>query len=170
MTRAFQTTYKLTLDDFKALSAAYTRRTLFRRVNRWLNNAIIVALGGATGYFALIADWKQALYFAALTAVVLALRLVVTPWMQRRQFIQQRIGEHDITLHGDEDGFSVTTPLSEGRHQWQMIRHLDDLPEHVIMWPTNRIGWIIPKRAFASRAEAEAFTALVKEKSSGQSL
>lgn len=170
MTRTFQTTYKLTLDDFKALSAAYTRRTLFRRLNRWLNNAIIVALGGAAGYFASIADWKQALYFAGLAAVVLVLRLVVTPWMQRRQFIQQRIGEHDITLCADEDGFSVTTPVSEGRHEWQTIRYLDDLPEHVIMWPTNRIGWIIPKRAFASPSEAEAFTALVKEKSSGQSL
>ncbi len=50
------------------------------------------------------------------------------------------------------------------------IRQVDDLPSHVLLWPNNRIGWIVPKRAFATPDEAAAFDALAKEKTVDQTL
>ncbi len=42
--------------------------------------------------------------------------------------------------------------------------------QHILLWPNNRIGWMIPKRAFDTPQEAADFAALAKEKTDGQTL
>jgi hypothetical protein len=44
------------------------------------------------------------------------------------------------------------------------------LPGHVLLWANDSIGWIVPKRAFATMNEAEAFARLAREKTAGQTL
>ncbi len=170
MNQTFKARYSVTLDDYRVFSKAFRNLTPARRIVCWLDVIVGVMMLVVAVYSAANNDIEFAI-FAALLAVLLAcLRLVVAPWQQRRQFEHQRLGEHPVEMIADEDGFESNSALTEGRQKWAGIRQVDDGPEHVFLWPNNRIGWIVPKRAFASQEEAEAFAKFAKEKTAGQKL
>ena len=157
----------LTLADYQVLNRAFTRLTWYRRVARGIYWVFIAALAAVATFSIPSGDWLWAAYMAVMAGLLLALQLVVTPWHQARQFRHQRLDELEIELEANPEGFSARTPISDAWQSWNAVRQVDDLPEHVIMWPNNRIGWIVPKRAFKTPDEAAEFAAFAKEKASG---
>ena len=87
-----------------------------------------------------------------------------------QRVVHQRLGDCEMTFTADEESFATHSELASGTHKWAMIRRVDDLPGHVLLWPNNRIGFIVPKRSFATPSDAEAFAELAKEKTVGQTL
>ncbi|MBU1212701.1 MAG: YcxB family protein [Alphaproteobacteria bacterium] len=173
MDRSFHTrfTLTLTLDDFSALSRAYVRLTPARRFGRFVSVFMTVLLVAGVGFSLwVLNDNALAVYFAALAVFLLLLQFVVTPWQRRRSFEHQRLGDFEVEMKADADGFTSSSELAQGHMKWASIRLVDDLPGHVILWPNNRLGWIVPKRAFATPVEADAFARLAKEKTAGQKL
>ena len=170
MPRQFHVRYRLTLDDYKVLSRAYRRLTKGRRVAIVVHAVLDALVFVASIAAAIYGEWYLAAYFLALGLFLLVLQFVIVPWQRRRQFAHQRLGDFEIVLAADENGFSAKTDLADGTQKWAAIRQVDDLPSHVLLWPNNRIGWIVPKRAFATPDEAAAFVALAKEKTVDQRL
>lgn len=170
MSRQYEVRYRWALDDYVVLSKRYATLTRARRASRVIHAIVDVALFAAAVYFWWIGERVLAGYFLALVVFLLLLVFIVAPWRRRRSFAHQRLGEFDIDFHADEDGFVARSELGEARNKWAMVRHVDDLPRHVLLWPNNRMGWMVPKRAFATPEEAAAFVALAKEKTDGQTL
>lgn len=159
---------QLTFEDFDRFSDAYVRLTKPRRF-ALAGYAVMVGLIFAAALYLLwTGDVWFGLYFLALTFLLAIFRHPIQPWVRRYQFAHQRIGEHEITMTAGDDGFSTSSALVSGTATWPSIRQVDDLAEHVLLWPNNRMGYIVPKRAFASADEAEAFVRFVKEKTAGQ--
>lgn len=171
MSSPLEARYRLTYEDYLALTKAFARLTPMRRACLYALPLLIGLSLLLAGYFTWVQyDWPLAVYFAVVAGLLAFLRLVVGPWQQRRTFRNQRLGDFDIALTADEDGFQIYSELSEGRQKWGFIRRVDDMAEHVILWPNDRLGWIVPKRGFAGTAEAQAFARLAKEKTVGQTL
>ena len=170
LSRQFHVRYRLTLDDYKVLSRVYRRLTKGRRVAIVVHAVLDALMFVAASVAAIYGEWYLATYFLALGLFLLVLQFVIVPWQRRRQFVHQRLGDYEVALAADENGFSAKTDLADGTNKWAAVRQVDDLPFHVLLWPNNRIGWIVPKRAFASPAEAAAFVALAKEKTVDQKL
>lgn len=167
MNRTFQARYTLTLEDYKKLSEAFRRLSTVRFVCRYIPVVLsIVFVAFAVTMWS--SEWALAVYFCVLAVLLLALEYFAVPWQVRRQFAHQRLGEFEMDFRADEEGFSTHSELAEGRQKWPSIRRVDDLADHVILWPNNRMGWIVPKRAFESPSQAEAFASLAKEKTAGQ--
>lgn len=170
MSNEFKASYQLTLDDFRALSAAFANLTPWRRSARVIRLILVGLLLVIAFYLYQQAEIPLAVYSLVLAGLMGVLHFFVRPWVMKRQFIQQRLGEHAMTLTADDEGFELASEIAQGQHKWEFIRRIDDLPEQIIMWPNNRIGYIVPKRAFADRQEAERFAAFAKEKTAGQEL
>lgn len=170
MPRTFDIRYRWTLDDYEVLSKAQARLTTGRRSARLLNRVLSVLLLLAALYYGWMGEIGMAVYFLALVTILVALQVFWFPSLRKRQFAHQRLGDSDIHFRADDNGFSTRSDLAEGTHKWIAIRQVDDLPGHVLLWPNNRIGWMIPKRAFASPEEAADFAKLAKEKTAGQTL
>ncbi|KUO63219.1 MAG: hypothetical protein APF80_14140 [Alphaproteobacteria bacterium BRH_c36] len=169
MDRSFQTRCTLTLDDFRAFTRAYSRLTPTRRFARYVSVFMTALMIAGVGFaFWGLNDVALTIYFAALAVSLLLLQFVVTPWQRRRSFQHQRLGDFEVAMEADDDGFTSSSELAQGHMKWASIRQVDDLPEHVVLWPNNRIGWIVPKRAFATPMEADAFAHFAKEKTAGQ--
>lgn len=170
MGRTFDIRYRWTLEDYVVLSKRYTTLTRGRRIARIIHFVVDTALLATAFYFWSVGERGLAAYFMALFVFLLLLALVVLPWQRRRGFAHQRLGEFELEFHADETGFTTSSELASGTHKWAAIRQVDDLPGHVLLWPSNRMGWMIPKRAFASPGDAAAFVQLAREKTDGQTL
>lgn len=170
MSRNFDIRYRWTLDDYRVLSEAQARLTRTRRISQsvfWVFVAGLIV----TGIIAVLQGERfWAVYFLGLGLLLFSIRVLLAPALRRRQFAHQHLGEYEIEFKADEDGFATRTEVAESQHKWASIRRVDNKPEHVLLWPNSRMGWMVPKRAFSSAAEAEAFAALAKEKTHGQTL
>lgn len=170
MSRQFDLRFRLTLDDYVALSKAYRELTRRRRISRYFVYAVVLISIVLSVYHASEQDWVWATYFGCIAAVLLLLEYVVTPYVCKRQFREQRLGEHEIEVQADEQGFATTSALAAGQMKWSAILKVSDLPNHVLLWSNPRLAWIVPKRAFNSAQSAEAFAQLAMEKTAGQKL
>lgn len=170
MPRQFNIRYHWTFDDYVVVSKRQQRLTPGRRFAEATNIALVIFLliGGVWAAINNSVGWS--VYFFGLAAFLLGLRFVIAPWQRRRQFVHQRLGDFEIEFIADEDGFTTKSVLAEATHMWEIVRQVDDLVDHVLLWPNSRMSWMVPKRAFASPAEAEAFAELAKEKTVGQTL
>lgn len=170
MTTSFSARYLLTADDFVEFSKVYSVLTPFRRAMRAIFWLLAAAMLAAAFYFAVNGDRFLAIYWACIAVVLVALRAVLEPWIWRRSFVRQHIGEHEMTLTGGDEGFSLKSAVSSGKVAWVAIRRADILPDHIFLWPNDRIGYIVPKRGFATPEEADAFAKLAMEKTLGKTL
>ncbi len=146
------------------LTKAQLSLTPARRIVQRMINVFVVLLFAA----ATTALWDheafRAAYFLVLGLFLDAIRF------RRKQFAQQRLGGFDIDFRADEEAFGTRSELGEATNKWVMIRQVGDLPKHILLWPKNRMGWMIPKRAFGTPEKATAFFAIAKEKTHGQTL
>lgn len=170
MGRNFQARFRINADDFAAFSVAYARLNAWRRNSRVV--ATIIALLFLLGsiWFATVGELALAAFYCTIGGLLLGLLFVFKPMLERRQFRRQKLGDYEIDFSAGEDGFSIDAEVSCGTNKWSFIHRVDDFEHHVFLWPNDRIGYIVPKRAFASPQEAQGFVELAKEKTVGQTL
>ncbi len=82
-------------------------------------------------------------------------------WVQRRTVIAQAqarpgaLGLHTVSLQ--PDGFYSQSAVQDTRVKWQNITEVADSPQMIAFFLSPRFGFIVPKRAFADPAQAQAF-------------
>ena len=135
---------------------------------RGILGVIILALFALAGAAAWDNEWGFAAYFAVLGGAVLALPFIVAPRNRRYQFTHQRLADSESHLTATEAELVYRTDLAETRCKWAFLRRIDETPDHIFLWPNSRMGWMVPKRVFASPEEATAFVEFLKEKTVGQ--
>lgn len=87
-------------------------------------------------------------------------------WAQRRAIISQAqarpgaIGLHTVSLQ--PDGLYNQTSILETRVKWQNVTEVADHPQMILLFLSPRFGFIVPKRAFADPAQAQAFFELAR--------
>jgi len=168
MTRHFDVRYRWTFDDYVALSKAQARLTWWGRAGPWILGLMILALFVCAAGAAWDKQWGFAVYFAFLGSALLAIRLVAGPRHRRYQFAHQRLGESGNHLTATDAGMVYRTDLVETRCKRGFLRRIDETPDYIFLWPNARMGWMVPKRVFASPQEATAFVEFLKEKTVGQ--
>lgn len=168
MNEPLRATYRWTEGDYNALCDAFMRLTPARRRSPVVHVIINVLFAAAAAYLFWSGEWIMGSYFALTVAALLTLEYIAKPWLRRRQFKRQYLGEHEITMTADDSGLATSSALGDSRQLWTAIRHVDDTDAHVILWPNDRIGYLVPKRAFKSAEQAEQFATLAKEKTRGQ--
>lgn len=170
MGRTFQARFRINSDDFAAFSDAYARLNAWRRYSRIGATIIAFLLLLGSVWFAKTGDRALAAFYCTIGCLLLGLLFVFKPMLVRQQFRRQKIGNHDIIFTADEDGFSTDAEVTRGTNKWSYIHRVDDFEHHVFLWPNDRIGYIVPKRAFASPLEAQGFVELAMQKTVGQTL
>lgn len=167
---ALEAHFRLSSGDYAVFARAYENLTPLRRIARLILIAVYTGCPLLGLYLASIGDVLFGGYLIALSAALIVWHRALMPWLVERQFVTQRLGEHDAVFVADTDGFLIRTAVSEGRQRWQSIHHVDDSPGHVILWLHTRLGWIVPKRGFASPEEADRFARLALERTEGSAL
>jgi hypothetical protein len=65
------------------------------------------------------------------------------------------LGQHTIIL--EEDSFVEITDVNESRHKWKSIFRLEDTKDYIFLFISPQNYLSIPKKYFASEADAENF-------------
>lgn len=162
--------YALSLDDYVAFAKVYEVLTALRRAMCVVMWVLIGLLALAAVYAGIAGNIFMAGYWAVLALLMLACPLVIGPWTHRRTYYRQNLDGMDIILVADDEGFRLTSDRSDSTMKWAAVRRADELSGHVLLWPNQQLGYINPKRAFASPQDAQAFANLAKEKTAGQTL
>ena len=87
-------------------------------------------------------------------------------WAQRRVVTVQAqarpgaIGLHTVSLQ--PDGLYNQTAALDTRAKWQNITEVAENPQMIVLFLSPRFGFIVPKRAFADPAQAQAFFELAR--------
>ena len=71
------------------------------------------------------------------------------------------LGEH--TMEISPDGLVATSPRGEAKLKWTSFARIVSAPDYLYFYLGKRIATIIPRRAFSSQAESEAFFRAAKE-------
>ncbi len=170
MNRQFDVRYRWTLDDFLVLVRAQTRLTRAQRISIGLFKALAVLAVVALVLSMLLGNWSTAIELTVVSFLWVLFWGVLLPWQRRKSYVDQRLGDFDTEFSANEEGFIWKSELGESKFKWSSIRRVDDFADHVLLWPNKCGGWMVPKRAFATRDEADAFAQLAKEKTVGQTL
>ena len=67
-----------------------------------------------------------------------------------------------ITVEADEAGFHFLEPTIERHVEWSAVVEVDESPTHIFVVDRQPVAYIIPKEAFASPADAEAFGQFIR--------
>ena len=141
--------YELTAEDvarfqrFHILRNPKTLRTL-------VIHALLIAVVGSF-------VWKSGISLAAAVLYII-LPLWVMPWVTRRQLRKHLAthGRHSFAL-SPAGLWTTSTALGEGRVEWSAITEVVANEHMVMLYRNEQNAYIIPRRAFATPQEAEAF-------------
>lgn len=96
--------------------------------------------------------------FALLAAVIAPL---VGRWLLRMKtahdFRKMPAPLREATFEISPTGFRQSGSFGEGTFKWSALRKVVGTPDHILFYLTGRLASVIPRRDFASAAEADAF-------------
>jgi hypothetical protein len=69
----------------------------------------------------------------------------------------------DMTFSLSPEHFSSSTAVSTTVTAWSQVEHVGETDEHIVILIGEAVGYIIPKRAFNSSADAISFVAMAKQ-------
>jgi hypothetical protein len=156
-----QVDYQLTVEDVEAAVARWQKPAPPWRLPNW------VFLVGVAVFFLLIAAGQSLLRWLLLVIAVCIPLVLLLIWgilrfnrgqnqrMLRAMFAK---GSHRLLLASD--GFYVITPDAQTFFRWGAVRELVHTPERVFFFIGEREVQIVPRRAFASEDDFEAFVDL----------
>jgi len=162
--------------DYAALVRAQKKQSRFSAFDKpvfWgivLLNFIFSAIFVGQALFQ--GEEVKLIYFfkAVLAALILLVAYLVYPYYLRQYYKKQMIDGKEVKLAFDETGMSVEMPEYNGTHKWKAIIGADEEPEHFLLWINKVQGYCIPKRAFETEGDAEAFKVLVASRVERQAL
>ena len=86
------------------------------------------------------------------------------PWRSRKTFAQQKVLQQPYSFELTEELFFATAAYGETRLTWDYFRKWKEGKTLFIVYQSDRIMQIIPKRCFASAEEMVEFRALLTKK------
>ncbi len=181
---AFQVTYRVGMANLNAFFGTWLKRTWFDRTSRrrfllywaivtaligiglrsfiadkhmWQSDLVINLIGGALGGIAFL------LYSAVITFV---LTQVLGPPLiylaQTATFAFGPMRKRVSRLRATPVGVDKTTDETESRTKWRDFTAVVETKRTVLLFTSRNSATIVPKSAFASPSEADAFAAFAK--------
>lgn len=156
---------QLTADDY--IAALYTHSTFTRM--RWLRMGLITVALMAFIYFQMPHDpWFVATLIASYGAILLLtialVRYVFLPWQGRRIYAQTKAMQRPYKWTWDDERMSYVNDLASGIVPWEDVLKWREGPEQFLVYQSNIMFYLFPKRAFANEAAIDEFRALLKKK------
>jgi len=102
----------------------------------------------------------------AVMPLVFGATFMALPWLTfrhvRKQFRQNPSRDKQITWIVTEDTLNNETDASKATFTWKMLIDARELPEGFLLFPQPRLAHWIPKHAFASAEDLDAFRGLIQ--------
>ena len=176
----FEVTYRVGFDNLNAFFGAWLKRTWFDKTN-WkrfgLYALIVTGLLAASSWSWIAKQYAVGFgpFFAVYIAVDLAVCGCVTAFIltflvgpiltylaQLATFILGPMGKRTTGLKASPAGVDRTTGDIESQTKWRNFTAVVKTKNSVLLFTHRNSATIVPKSAFASPAEAEAFAACAK--------
>jgi hypothetical protein len=128
----------------------------------------IMALVSLGTLLALAAGWMSPagdrLLFYLLPPLTFIYFLIYTPIRLRRQARETAARDEESRWQVTEQGITIEKEEASDEHPWRSFSHAQELPEQFILFfAANRSEYIfLPKRAFSSSEQEEAFRNLLE--------
>ncbi len=84
-------------------------------------------------------------------------RLLNNKYALKRGWENQPFLARPHIMEVSQSGITLSEPQSRHEYNWSALAGFRETPDLLLLYPTIYMHWIIPKRAFATRAELEAF-------------
>lgn len=166
----FTASFDITYDDYLALCDAQDlwkpSKIRLPRPAHWALTALI-AVGGLV-LVAVGDGWFGGVLLVGV-AVILLMEFALIPVVRKRSYTKQGLEGMTVTLKADDDGFNMTNAKADSRIAWGAVKRINRFREHLILWTSRQTGLVLPERAFASKAEADAFYDFAMEKTPAES-
>ncbi len=172
MENAHRITYQLTLDDYQALQKIGEKKTTPH--DRWIVGSVVIFMILLVG----LALWSGShaprpgyirhtsrtplfpTFLPPLAVAIIALPIFL--FFMRQQKKQQaellREIQDDVTAWLAPEGFFTEGNHGESRQRWDTLHDLVETPTHLFLFLTRNAAHIVPKSAFDSTEQADAFT------------
>lgn len=155
--------FSLTADDYAAAVRLHLTRAFYR--NKLIKLALILVLFYAALIFLILGQWTWlyaaiALGFGAVAAAIIALAIAATSYIMtarrsRRIFTQQKSLHDAFELSWDETGLELSTQAARSRHPWADFRQWAEGADGIILYQSDALFNMLPKRAFSEDALAD---------------
>jgi hypothetical protein len=146
----------LQLDDLVRAQRLHLRpRRAYARVG-----VVLLALGGVTAIVLLVApgEWHWGrLVMPACLAYLFASWYSLLPYLARRQYAQQKDLQRELSFHAAEDGLHARNELGQAIRPWSDIRKWKEDEHLFLLYITDSLYLMVPKRMFEQEAELAAF-------------
>lgn len=155
--------FSLTADDYVAATRLHMTRAFYR--NKLAKLTLIMGLIYAVLAFVVMGEWSWpyaavAAGLGAVAAVIVALGIAATNSIMvarrsRRIYAQQKSLHDEFEFAWDETGFDLSTQSARSRHNWADFRHWAEGPDGIILYQSDALFNMLPKRAFSEDALAD---------------
>lgn len=155
--------FSLTADDYIAATRLHITRASYR--NNLIKLALIMGLLYAVLAFAVMGQWTWqhaagAVGLGAIAAVIIVLGIAATNHIMvarrtRRIYAQQKSLHEEFEFSWDETGFDLATPSARSRHHWADFRQWAEGPDGIILYQSDALFNMLPKRALSEEALAD---------------
>ncbi len=163
-----EVTFTLTPDDILHYARHYYRTRMLKALNirpaliyAFLGLMLLVIPAGLWGALDLwrktgVIPWGLILGFVLISGVA-CLYLPPTRWRIVKFTRKQPESLIPHTVNISPEWLSAKTSMSESKHSWQTVYSLEEDPDYLYLFISKGSAHVVPKRAFGSRAQAQAF-------------
>ena len=162
--------YELTRDDlyafqwravFESPRGRHARRLVYLG---WLLAIVLYAFVPAIGPHGITLSRVSVTFIVTSLVIVYLLQWSLDRWLVRRAIRQLleterpdrgQLGRHRLLL--DEDGLTERTAVGESRTRWAGVDRVEQSRDYIYIYTSSAGAHVIPRRAFASPEQADAF-------------
>ncbi len=156
---------QLTADDYVAANRLHMQKRGWKRL-AWILVWSFLALGALASGLIAIQDPRTGLPTFSILVVVALLnvfvRMVYLPRRARRVFSQQRNLHATFECRVTEAGLDSTNANTTTHLPWTYIIRWKEGPALFVLYQSDLVFNLVPKRLFAHAADVDAFRALVR--------
>ncbi len=151
--------FNLTNDDHVEASQLHAMRG--SRGGLWILAAIIWLIYSALAFLAVGEwDWQHAATSAGLGAAVAAVVVLLIyhytiPRRSRRIFAQQKSLQSEVEASWNEEALDLAAPSGRGKLLWGDFHKWTEGPNVILLYQSDAIFNLFPKRAFSEEALAD---------------
>ncbi|WP_447727904.1 YcxB family protein [Sphingomonas koreensis] len=155
--------FNLTADDYVAAMRLHMTRAFYR--NKLIKLAVIMGLLYAALVFFILGQWTWLYVGIAVAAGTIAATVIMLgiaaanhlllPRRSRRIYTQQKSLHDEFEFSWDEAGFDLSTQSARSRHPWADFRHWAEGPDGIIVYQSDALFNMLPKRAFSEDTLAD---------------
>ena len=152
--------FSLTADDYVAATRLHMTRAFYR--NKLIKLTLVMGLLYAVLAFVVMGEWTWpyaavAAGLGSVAAVIVGLGIAVSNHIliarrSRRIFAQQKSLHDEFEFSWDETGFDLSTQSARSRHDWADFRQWAEGADGIILYQSDALFNMLPKRAFSEDA------------------